>query len=330
MSLNKILMSVRELTIEFDTERGRVQAVDKISFDVLEGEFLGLVGESGCGKSLSLLAIMGLISSPSAKISGSIKFEGVELVNLSEVHYRKIRGNQLSIIFQDPVSALNPTFRISTQMIDVIRRAQKLSRKQAKFVAIELLESVGILAADQRINDYPHQLSGGMCQRVLVAMALSCKPKLLLADEPTTALDVTTQAQVLEQIRHLQDNHGTSVILATHDLGVVAETCQSAIVMYAGRIAEQAPVIPLFASPRHPYTAGLLASIPRIRTESIDELPRIPGSMPDVIDYAPGCRFAERCSQSTEECVQQQPPLKKIEGREFACFNPMNVGNNEL
>ncbi len=323
MSTNKPLLSVRDLVVEFNTERGLVRAIDGASFDVMPGETMGLVGESGCGKSVTSLAILGLIPSPPGKItSGSIQLNGRELVGLPESEYRKIRGSEISMIFQEPMTALNPVFSIASQMTEVLSRHQKMSRRQAKTRAIEMLDLVGIPSPDKRINEYPHQLSGGMRQRVMIAMALSCNPKLLLADEPTTALDVTTQAQVMEQIVKLQHELGTAVVLVTHDLGVVAESCQSAVVMYAGRIAEQAPIVPLFKNPQHPYTAGLMASIPRIRADKVEELPTIQGTVPDLLHLPPGCRFADRCQFADDRCHREQPDNQINGDREVACFHP--------
>ena len=317
------LISVRNLEVEFSTQRGVVRAIDNVSFDVMPGETLGLVGESGCGKSVTSLAILGLIPSPPGRIvGGSIKLNGRELVGLPESEYRKIRGSEISMIFQEPMTALNPVFTVANQMIDVLVRHQKMSRKQAKNRAIEMLDLVGIPSPDKRINEYPHEMSGGMRQRVMIAMALSCNPKLLLADEPTTALDVTTQAQVMEQINKLQEQLGTAVVLVTHDLGVVAETCSRAVVMYAGAIAEEAPIETLFAHPRHPYAEGLLNSIPRIQDEKIAELPTIPGSVPDLLLLPPGCRFVDRCPKATEQCHQQEPELVWNDNQAVACYHP--------
>jgi len=257
------LLSIKDLVIEFSTENGVVRATDRISFDVYPNETVGIVGESGCGKTVTGLSILGLIPSPPGRIeSGSIKMMGRELVGLTESELREIRGRDISMIFQEPMTALNPVFTVGNQMCDVLMRHRGLTRRQARDGAIEMLAKVGIPVPAQRIDDYPHQLSGGMRQRVMIAMALSCGPKLLIADEPTTALDVTTQAQVLEQISKLQREFHMAVVLITHDLGVVAETCDRAIVMYCGRIVESAPIDHLFATPRHPYTKGLLESIP--------------------------------------------------------------------
>ena len=317
------LLSVRDLVVEFSTERGVVRAIDGVSFDILPGETLGLVGESGCGKSVTSLAILGLIPSPPGRIvSGSIRLQGRELTGLSEADYRHIRGKEISMIFQEPMTALNPVFSIATQMTDVLMRHQGMSRRQARNRAIEMLALVGIPAPAKRIDEYPHQMSGGMRQRVMIAMALSCNPRLLLADEPTTALDVTTQAQVLEQMVKLQEELGTAVVLVTHDLGVVAEACDRAVVMYAGRVVEEAPIRCLFEQPRHPYTEGLLKSIPRIREEKLPELPTIPGSVPDLLHLPPGCRFGDRCYKADETCHAKEPALELRGDIAVACHHP--------
>jgi len=321
------LLSVRDLEIEFSTERGNVRAIDGVSFDIQPGETLGLVGESGCGKTVTALSILGLIPSPPGRITGgSIRLEGRELTGLPEGEYRHIRGKEISMIFQEPMTALNPVFTIATQMTDVLMRHQGMTRRQARARAVEMLARVDIPSPEKRIDEYPHQMSGGMRQRVMIAMALSCNPKLLLADEPTTALDVTTQAQVLEQMVKLQDELGTSVLLVTHDLGVVAEACDRAVVMYAGRIVEEAPIEPLFESPRHPYTAGLLKSIPRIREKKLVELPTIPGTVPDLLHLPEGCRFADRCQRGDELCRQAEPQLRWTGGRAVACHHPVDNG----
>jgi len=323
MSEQTPLLSVKNLEVEFSTERGIVRAIDNVSFDVMPGETMGLVGESGCGKSVTSLAILGLIPSPPGHITGgSIQLNGRELVGLPEAEYRRIRGSEISMIFQEPMTALNPVFRISNQMIDVLVRHQKLSRKQARTRAVEMLALVGIPSPDKRIDEYPHEMSGGMRQRVMIAMALSCNPKLLLADEPTTALDVTTQAQVMEQIVKLQEELGTAVVLITHDLGVVAETCNRAVVMYAGSIAEEAPIEALFEHPRHPYAEGLLKSIPRIREHKLAELPTIPGSVPDLLKLPKGCRFVDRCYKADDLCHASEPELIRHGSQAVACHHP--------
>ncbi len=317
------LLRVRDLTVAFDTDQGAVRAVDRVSFDLMPGETLGLVGESGCGKTVTSLALLGLIPSPPGRLlSGSIRLDGRELVGLPERDYRHLRGKAISMIFQEPMTALNPVLSIATQMTDVIVRHQGLSRRQARARAVEMLALVGIPSPEKRIDDYPHQMSGGMRQRVMIAMALSCEPKLLLADEPTTALDVTTQAQVLDEMARLQERFGTAMILVTHDLGVVAEVCRRAVVMYAGRVVEEGPVSCLFSRPRHPYTEGLLAAIPRIREEKLPELPTIPGSVPDLRHLPPGCRFADRCPRADARCREQEPELELRGDIAVACHHP--------
>jgi oligopeptide/dipeptide ABC transporter ATP-binding protein len=319
------VLSVRDLVVEFSTENGIVRAVDNVSFDVYRNETVGLVGESGCGKTVTGLSLLGLIPSPPGRIvSGQILLEGRDLTALPEAELRDLRGSDISMIFQEPMTALNPVFTIGNQMMDVLVFHQKLTRKQARAAALEMLAKVGIPAPDKRIDEYPHQLSGGMRQRVMIAMALSCNPKLLVADEPTTALDVTTQAQVLEQINKLQEEFHMAVILITHDLGVVAETCRRGIVMYCGRVIENASIEHLFKRPLHPYTSGLLNSIPRIRADRIAELPIIPGRVPDLRHLPDGCRFAERCDRATDLCRRDSPQLEPFErSDEFvACHFP--------
>jgi oligopeptide/dipeptide ABC transporter ATP-binding protein len=321
------LLSVRNLVIEFTTRYGPVRAVDGVSFDVYPNETLGIVGESGCGKTVTGLSLLRLIPSPPGRIvSGEILLQGRDLTKLSEQEMQSLRGDEISMIFQEPMTALNPVLTVGTQMVDVLRRHRKLTRKQAKLDAIEMLSKVGIPVPHKRIDEYPHEMSGGMRQRAMIAMALSCNPKLLIADEPTTALDVTTQAQVLEQIVKLQDEFQMAVILITHDLGVVAETCQRALVMYCGEVIERADIVSLFENPRHPYSRGLLDSIPRLREEKLLELPIIPGMVPDLMHLPPGCRFADRCSWATDECRMQRPPLAAgaTARRDAACFHPLD------
>ena len=321
------LLSVRNLAIEFTTRYGPVRAVDGISFDVYPNETLGIVGESGCGKTVTGLSLLRLIPSPPGRIvSGEILLQGRDLTKLSEQEMQSLRGDEISMIFQEPMTALNPVLTVGTQMVDVLRRHRKLTRKQAKVDAIEMLSKVGIPVPHKRIDEYPHELSGGMRQRAMIAMALSCNPKLLIADEPTTALDVTTQAQVLEQIVKLQDEFRMAVILITHDLGVVAETCQRALVMYCGEVIERADIVSLFENPRHPYSRGLLDSIPKLREEKLAELPIIPGMVPDLMHLPPGCRFADRCSRVTDECRLQRPVLSAgaTAPGDVACFHPLD------
>ena len=307
------LLSVRDLAVEFRTDKGPARAINGVSFDVYPGETLAIVGESGCGKSVSSLAIMGLIPSPPGKIvAGSIRYQGQELVGLNEKAYRRLRGSQISMIFQEPMTALNPVLKISTQMIDVIRNHQSLSRKEAKQHAIEMLSKVGIPAPEKRVDDYPHQLSGGMRQRVMIAMALSCHPSLLLADEPTTALDVTIQAQVMREMVRLKQQLEMAMILVTHDLGVVAESCDRVVVMYCGEVVEQGTVDAIFANPQHPYTRGLLESVPKVREHKIRRLPTIEGMVPDLFHLPQGCRFADRCVLASTQCHQHSPELENI------------------
>ncbi len=320
------LLSVRDLVVEFATEQGQVRAVDGVSFDVHKNETVGLVGESGCGKTVTGLSILRLIPSPPGRIvSGQILFDGKDLAQATESEMREIRGRDISMIFQEPMTALNPVFTVGNQMTDVLRRHRRLTRRQARADAIDMLDRVGIPVPAKRIDEYPHQLSGGMRQRVMIAMALSCDPKLLVADEPTTALDVTTQAQVLEQIVKLQDEFHMAVILVTHDLGVVAETCNRSIVMYCGSIVENAPIGPLFEKPRHPYTAGLLKSIPKVREEKLGMLPVIPGMVPDLLALPAGCRFAGRCARADMQCIETRPSLAADGDRSVACFKPVNA-----
>jgi len=323
----KTLLSVRNLVVEFDTRFGPVRAVDDISFDIFPNETVGIVGESGCGKTVTGLSLLRLVPSPPGRIvQGSIILNGNDLVQLPENDMAQLRGDDISMIFQEPMTALNPVLSLGTQMTDVLRQHRKMTKREARDVAIDMLAKVGIPVPEKRIDEYPHELSGGMRQRVMIAMALSCNPKLLVADEPTTALDVTTQAQVLEQIVELQEEFHMAVILITHDLGVIAETCQRAIVMYCGNIVETGTVEDLFQRPRHPYTKGLLESIPRLRDERIAELPIIPGMVPDLLSLPPGCRFADRCKYAQADCLQTPPRLESSgdAGSGVACYHPLN------
>lgn len=323
----KTLLSVRNLVVEFDTRFGPVRAVDDISFDIFPNETVGIVGESGCGKTVTGLSLLRLVPSPPGRIvQGSIILNGNDLVQLPENDMAQLRGDDISMIFQEPMTALNPVLSLGTQMTDVLRQHRKMTRREARDVAIDMLAKVGIPVPEKRIDEYPHELSGGMRQRVMIAMALSCNPKLLVADEPTTALDVTTQAQVLEQIVELQEEFHMAVILITHDLGVIAETCQRAVVMYCGNIVETGTVADLFQRPRHPYTKGLLESIPRLRDERIAELPIIPGMVPDLLSLPPGCRFADRCKYAQADCLQTPPRLESSgdAGSGVACYHPLN------
>jgi oligopeptide/dipeptide ABC transporter ATP-binding protein len=318
------VLRIRDLVVEFKTEMGTIRALDKISFDVMAGESLGIVGESGCGKSVTALSILKLIPSPPGRIAeGSIELDGIEVVSQPEREMRKVRGALASMIFQEPMTALDPVYTIGNQMVEVIRVHQKVSKAVAKKQAIEMLRTVNIESPEKRIDQYPHELSGGMRQRVMIAMALSCSPKLLIADEPTTALDVTVQAQVMEEIKRLQQERNMGLILITHDLGVIAESCSRVVVMYCGKIIEMADTGELYQNPRHPYTRGLLDSIPRVRKEKLKTLPTIQGMVPDLADLPKGCRFADRCPKVEDRCRSEEPPLENTEsGGKVACFHP--------
>jgi peptide/nickel transport system ATP-binding protein/oligopeptide transport system ATP-binding protein len=305
------LLDVRDLQTYFFTERGAARAVDRVSFRLPEGQVLGIVGESGCGKSITALSIMRLIPSPPGKIlGGQVLFEGRDLLAVSEEEMQSIRGNRISMIFQEPMTSLNPVFRIEDQIVEVIQRHQRTGRKEAGERSLELLRQVGIPSPENRIKDYPHQLSGGMRQRVMIAMALACHPKLIIADEPTTALDVTIQAQILDLLQHLQEETGTAILLITHDLGVIAEVAQHVVVMYTGRVVEEAPVGDLFKNPLHPYTQGLMRSIPgRTAEESKRRLEAIPGVVPSLLDLPVGCKFNTRCPYAFDRCFPEEPGL---------------------
>ena len=316
------LLSVRGLTTEFLTEAGSVRAVDNISFSIPRGGTVGLVGESGCGKSVTSLSIMRLVASPGRIASGQILLDGTDLVQVSEKDMRNFRGNRISMIFQEPMTSLNPVFTIGDQVGEVFKIHQGSGSLEAREKAIEMLRVVRIPAPDSRVDEYPHQLSGGMRQRVMIAMALACRPELLIADEPTTALDVTIQAQILELMSSLQRDLGTSILLITHDLGVVAEVCESVVVMYAGRIVEKAPVAEVFSGARHPYTRGLLNSIPRLGRK-VRRLPTIEGSVPAPGNYPKGCRFQDRCPLVVQQCREVEPELTTVSARhEVACWRP--------
>ncbi len=304
------LLEVRDLRTQFFTQDGVVKAVDGVSFHLKPGETLGLVGESGCGKSITALSIMRLIPSPPGKIvSGEIIFEGEDILKMSDDEVRSIRGRKIAMIFQDPMTSLNPVLTINRQISEALELHLGMSKQQARQRAIELLKMVGIPNAEQRVDQYPHQFSGGMRQRVMIAMALSCNPSLLIADEPTTALDVTIQAQILDLIRTLQHEHNTALILITHDLGVVAGMTDRINVMYAGHIVETAPTEELFENPKHPYTVGLLNSIPRLDAPRKERLNPIRGLPPDLIDLPDMCPFVPRCDFAREKCSEKNPPL---------------------
>ena len=313
------LLEVKKLTVQYTTDDAVIHAVNGISFDIEEGQTLGIVGETGAGKTTTCLSILRLISSTSGQIQeGEILFEGNDILKKSESEMRKISGQKISMIFQDPMTALNPVIPVGKQISEVIRKHQKCSRTEATARAGEMLNKVGI--APERASDYPHQFSGGMKQRVIIAMALACNPKLLLADEPTTALDVTIQAQMLEMIKELQREFHTAMILITHDLGIVAETCDSVAIMYAGELVEYGTAEHIFEDPLHPYTVGLFEAIPSI-DEKTDRLKAIPGLMPDPADLPKGCKFAPRCPYSTEECRADIPPYRQVEPGHFVRCN---------
>jgi len=317
------LLEIRGLRTAFETEKGQVVAVDGLDLRILAGQTLGVVGESGCGKSVTALSILRLIPDPPGKIlGGSICLKGEELLTLDSESMRKVRGKKIGMIFQEPMTSLNPVFTIGDQIGEALRLHEGLSRHDAIERSIQLLESVGIPSARERVGHYPHQLSGGMRQRVMIAMALSCSPELLIADEPTTALDVTIQAQILDLLRRLQQEQGMAVMLITHDLGVVAETCRDVLVMYAGRVVERVTVEKLFEAPAHPYTQGLLRSIPSFEAaEGSGRLPAIPGTVPSLLDLPSGCRFRTRCVFASELCAESEPPLTAVSAEhEVACF----------
>ena len=315
----EVLLEVKDLRTEFfSSKKSSVTAVADVSFDINKGEILGLVGESGCGKSVTSLSIMQLLKDTPGKITnGQIILDGVDLVKAPAEEIRKIRGGKMSMIFQEPMSALNPSMRIDKQMIETIRLHSNKTKEEALAHAAEMLKKVGIPDPPRVLKNYPHQLSGGMSQRVMIAMAMSNDPKLLIADEPTTALDVTIQAQILDLMKKIQKEEDSSILLITHDLGVVAEMCSRVIVMYAGKIVEEAPVEILFGNPSHPYTQGLIASVPKLGS-GVKVLPSIPGSVPDLASMPEGCRFAPRCKYATDKCRKLNPELFQI-GENHRC-----------
>jgi len=316
------VLEVKNLQTVFFTNSGLFRAVDDVSFSVRRGETLAIVGESGCGKSVTALSIMRLVPDPPGRVvGGSVTLEGTDLLGLDEAEMRAIRGNRISMIFQEPMTSLNPVMRIGDQITEAVRLHRKLTSKEAWNKAVDMLRLVRIPEPEQRAREYPHQLSGGMRQRAMIAMALACRPALLIADEPTTALDVTIQAQILALIVELQQELGTGLILITHDLGVVAQTAQRVIVMYAGKKVEEAGVEALFENPRHPYTRGLMASMPAVATfgsNSDVRLVEIPGMVPSLTNLPPGCAFAPRCSLAIDRCRAEYPPLQQTDGDHFA------------
>ena len=322
-STNKPILKVRDLSVSFATENGPAKVIEDVSFSVEHGRTLGLVGESGCGKSVTAMSIIRLLPSPPSRVeSGRIFFNGDDMLELDDAEMRSIRGNRIGMIFQEPMTSLNPTFSIGFQIGEVLRIHLGLGRNQARERCIELLEMVGIGSPASRLDQYPHQLSGGLRQRVMIAMAIACRPGLLIADEPTTALDVTIQAQILDLLVKLQKDLDMSILMITHDLGVVAEFCDHVVVMYAGKIVEKAPVEQIFSHPRHPYTHGLMTSIPQIGHKRT-YLPTIPGMVPGIDQRPAGCCFADRCNRVTNVCRHTEPGLdgRGTETR-LACWNP--------
>ena len=318
--MNKLL-EVKGIKTQFLTEAGVVQAVDGVDFHVKPGEVLGIVGESGCGKSVTVLSVMQLVSEPGEVVAGEVLFNGRNLLSLPERELMDIRGNNISMIFQQPQSCLNPVFRVGDQIVEVLRQHQGMGQDQAKARTIELFETVGIPSPETRFTSYPHEFSGGMAQRVMIAMAVACSPDLLIADEPTTALDVTIQAQILDLMNDLKEKLETSIILITHDLGVVAEMCDRVMVMYAGRVVEEADVYELFDHPKHPYTQDLLGATPELGRAD-KELVTIPGSVPNLIHLPQGCKFAPRCREVMDICTQKEPTLLEgdTEGHTVRCW----------
>jgi oligopeptide/dipeptide ABC transporter ATP-binding protein len=319
------LLAVRDLCVNFRHDRQDIPVVENVSFEIRRGEILGLVGESGCGKSVTSMSLLRLLASPPAQIaSGEVVFDGIDLLGISERRLRELRGDRIGVIFQEPMTSLNPLYTVGYQLVETLRLHRKMNRLDALTVVVDMLRQVGITAPDRRLSQYPHELSGGIRQRVMIAMALLCGPDLLVADEPTTALDVTIQAQILDLLRDMNERLGAGILMITHDLGVVAETCQRVVVMYAGRVVEQAPVKALFDRPRHPYTQGLLSSIPRLDSPR-EPLPTIPGTVPPPGQRPKGCYFAGRCPRVTERCHEQTPELAPDAGNPdhgFACWNP--------
>jgi peptide/nickel transport system ATP-binding protein len=318
-----MLLEVKDLVTEFPTRRGIVRAVDGVTFGVDAGETLAVVGESGSGKSVTSLSIMRLLQEPGHVASGSITYDGQDLLALSEREMESVRGGKISMIFQEPMTSLNPVYRVGDQIVEAIQVHSDLKKDAAWERAVEMLRVVGIPSPEDRARDYPHQMSGGMRQRVMIAMALSCNPRILIADEPTTALDVTIQAQILDLIYNLREEYNMGVLLITHDLGVVSEVADRVVVMYCGQVVEQSPVTELFEEPLHPYTLGLLESIPRIEDDEDERLYQIRGQVPNPLHMPPGCPFSDRCDQCMDVCRERRPELKDAPGhpgRSVRCF----------
>jgi peptide/nickel transport system ATP-binding protein len=320
--LTEPLLEVEDLSVRFETDAGSVHAVDRMSLRLEPRQVLGIVGESGCGKSVTALSILRLLP-PTARVSGTVRFEGVDLLRASRSQLRKVRGRKISFVFQEPMTSLNPVFRVGRQIEEALREHLSLSRRAAHDRAVELLDLVHIPDPSRRVDEYPHQLSGGMRQRVMIAMALACDPKILIADEPTTALDVTIQAGILDLLRELRDRLGTAIVLITHNLGVVADLADRVVVMYAGRKAEEAPAEELFEHPQHPYTIGLLGAIPRPGAAHDGKLQEIPGRVPSLAELAGHCAFADRCPRADELSWAEVPPLRVVRpDHAVACFHP--------
>ena len=319
MENKETVLSVKNLNLWFDGDYSSPQILNNVNFEVYKGETLGIAGESGCGKSVTSLSVLRLLKSPPARIQGTIDFLGKNLLDLSTREMQKIRGNQIAMIFQEPMTSLNPLFKVGYQLEEVFRLHQGLSKEEAKKKAVEMIDAVRIPLPEQRANEYPFQLSGGMRQRVMIAMALSCRPELLVADEPTTALDVTIQAQVLDLMCNLQKEFGTAIMFITHDLGVIREICDRVVIMYCGEIVETAKVEELFANPSHPYTNGLLSTLPQQGVK--DRLPTIPGIVPPAGKFPKGCVFSPRCEYACEQCIRNKPELYDIgNGHSVCCF----------
>jgi peptide/nickel transport system ATP-binding protein len=321
--MSEPILRIRGLKTHFSTDDGMVRAVDGVDIDINAGETVGIVGESGCGKTVTAMSVLKLIAMPPGKfVDGQILWRGRDLIPLSKEEMNKIRAREIAIVFQEPMTSLNPVYTVGEQIAEVVRRHEKVSGKEAMDRAAEMLRLVQIPNATARVNDYPHQFSGGMRQRVMIAMALSLNPQLLIADEPTTALDVTIQAQILDLLTEMKERLGMAVMLITHAMGVVAETTQRVVVMYAGKVVEEAPVRDLFAKPMHPYTQGLIRSIPRLDRagRAKERLEAIPGTVPNMLMPPPGCRFAQRCKMARPDCLKEIPPLREIEpGHKVAC-----------
>ena len=319
------VLAVQDLVTEFRTDRGTVRAVDGVSFSIAPRTTLGVVGESGSGKSVTALSVMRLISAPGRVAGGRIDYRGTDLLQLAPAAMRAIRGNRIAMIFQEPMTSLNPVFTVGEQVAEAVRQHQGKPASEARAAAVAMFRVVGIPSPETRVDDFPHQLSGGMRQRVMIAMALACKPDLLIADEPTTALDVTIQAQILELLRELQRELGMAILLITHDLGVVAETCDEVVVMYAGRVVERAATTTLFAGPRHHYTAGLLRSIPSETRGARERLVEIPGMVPALWELPVGCKFVDRCPAAEPLCRAEEPPLVALGASLVRCHYPIDL-----